>query len=188
LIPRFDFGPFPVLESERLMLRRIIPADADDILRFKGDYAVTRYNGGQAYTDRQQALDLIDRLDAGYAERRSLAWGITLKPTDTVIGLVGFKSWHRSDYRADIGYDLAQAYWGRGLMPEAARAVLDFGFSEMALNRVEADANTANLASIRVLQKLGFRSEGVRPQQYYEDGAFHDLALFGLLRRDAFHA
>jgi ribosomal-protein-alanine N-acetyltransferase len=183
LIPSFNFGPFPLLESERLILRRLTRADADDVMRFKGDYAVTRYNGGQPYADRTQALDLIDRLDTGYAERRSIAWGITLKPDDVVIGITGYKYWNRIDYRAAIGYDLAQTYWGRGLMPEAVRAILAFGFEQMALNRVEADADVANLASIRVLQKVGFQSEGFQMEQYYEDGAFHDIALFGLLRR-----
>ncbi len=184
LPPSFDFSRFPQLESERLRLRQLVRADAEDVLRFKGNYAVTRYNGGQPYTERTQALALIERLNSGYDDKRSVVWGIALKPADAIIGLLGYKSWIRADYRAAIGYDLAQAYWGRGLMPEAVRAILDFGFAQMALNRVEADVNAANRASIRVLQKVGFTCEGLQPEQYYEDGAFHDIALFGLLRRN----
>jgi ribosomal-protein-alanine N-acetyltransferase len=184
LIPRFDFGPFPVLESERLILRQLVPADADAIMAIKGDVAVTRYNGGEPYTDRQQALDLIERVRTGYTSRKWLRWGLTLRPDDAVIGMIGFNHWNRADFRADVGYDLTQAYWGRGLMPEALRAVLAFGFAEMALNRVEAEADVANLASIRVLQKLGFQNEGFQLEKYYNDDTFQDIALFGLLRRN----
>ncbi len=184
LTPSFDFTTFPRLESERLILGRIVRSDADDVLRIKGDYAVTRYNGGQPYTERAQAIGLIERLDLGYDDKRAVAWGIALRNVGKVIGIVGYKSWIRPDYRAAIGYDLAQAYWGQGIMPEAVHTILGFGFAQMALNRVEADANIANRASIRVLQKVGFKSEGFQSEQYYEDGAFHDIALFGLLRRD----
>lgn len=184
LSPSFDFTTFPQLESERLRLRRLVRSDADDVLRIKGDYAVTRYNGGQPYTERSQAIDLIEKHNGRYEDKRSIVWGITLRDEGKVIGILGYKSWIRADYRAAIGYDLAQAYWGRGIMPEAVHTILAFGFAQMALNRVEADANIANLASIRVLQKVGFKSEGVQTEQYYEDGAFHDIALFGLLRRD----
>jgi ribosomal-protein-alanine N-acetyltransferase len=180
----FDFGRFPELESERLFLRELVPSDADAVLRIRGDYAVTRYNGGLPYSNRQQALSLIESIADDYADRKSIRWGITLKPDDWVIGMVGYNYWIRADYRASIGYDLARAYWGRGIMPEAVRAMLDFGFARMALNRVEADASAANRASIRVLQKLGFQSEGVQNEQYYEESGFHDLALFALLRRD----
>ncbi len=180
----FDFGRFPELESERLLLRELIPSDADAVLRIRGDYAVTRYNGGLPYSNRQQALSLIECIADDYAAKKSIRWGITLKPYPEVIGMIGYNYWIRADFRASIGYDLARAYWGRGLMPEAVRAILDFGFACMALNRVEADASAANHASIRVLQKVGFQTEGQQHEQYYEESGFHDLALFALLRRD----
>ena len=180
----FDFGKFPVLESERLRLRELIPSDADAVLRIRGDYAVTRYNGGLPYTNRQQALSLIESIADDYADKKSVRWGITLKPSNMVIGMVGYNYWIRADYRASIGYDLARAYWGRGIMPEAVRTILDFGFARMALNRIEADASAVNLASIRVLEKVGFKGEGLQSEQYYEESCFHDLALFALLRKD----
>ncbi|NIW38715.1 MAG: GNAT family N-acetyltransferase, partial [Gemmatimonadetes bacterium] len=86
--------------------------------------------------------------------------------------------------QAEIGYDLAHRHWGRGLMTEALRPMLRFGFEEMDLHRIEAGVTVGNEASARVLEKLGFREEGLLRRGGYWKGAYHDLRGFGLLRRD----
>ena len=181
----FDFGDFPVLESERLRLRQLLPSDAPSVFRIRGDYEVTKYNGGLPYRTEEQAGSLIDAIASSYHDKRSVRWGITLKsdPRSTVIGMVGYNYWIRTDFRASIGYDLARAYWGQGIMPEAVRAILEFGFTHMDLNRIEADASSQNVNSIRVLEKIGFKREGIQQEQYFEEGEFYDLVLFCLLRK-----
>lgn len=171
------------LESQRLLLREIIDSDADAIMTIRGDYEVTRHNIGAAYTDIGQAQALIAGIRedvAGGVPR----WGITLKPEITLIGMVGFNAWHRTDRRASIGFDLARAHWGKGIMHEALRLVIAFGFEVMLLNRFEADTSEHNAASQGLLRKLGFQNEGLLREQFYEDGRFHDLMLWGLLRRE----
>lgn len=182
----FDFGEFPVLESKRLLLREITVADAEAVFRIRGDYQVTKYNGGLPYRSVDQAEALIEGIAAAYRDKRSIRWGITLRedPLHTVIGMVGYNYWVRQDYRASIGYDLARDYWGQGIMPEAVRAILEFGFEHMALNRIEADASIDNTKSHRVLEKVGFQREGIQQEQYYEEGEFYDLVLFSLLRKN----
>lgn len=182
----FDFGEFPVLESKRLLLREITVADAEAVFRIRGDYQVTKYNGGLPYRSVDQAEALIEGIAAAYRDKRSIRWGITLRedPLHTVIGMVGYNYWVRQDYRASIGYDLARDYWGQGIMPEAVRAILEFGFKHMALNRIEADASIDNTKSHRVLEKVGFQREGIQQEQYYEEGEFYDLVLFSLLRKN----
>jgi ribosomal-protein-alanine N-acetyltransferase len=142
------------------------------------------YNTGLAYDRIDQARDLIQAIHAGYVDGAELRWGITLKDSPTVIGMCGFNYWVRHDQRASIGYDLARAYWGQGLMTEAVRAMVDFGFGYMNLNRIEADADGRNPASARVLHKVGFHDEGVQREQFFENGRFYDLHLFALLRRE----
>src|SRR5690606_8869895 len=117
----------------------------------------TKYNGGLPYRSVDQAEALIEGIAAAYRDKRSIRWGITLRedPLHTVIGMVGYNYWVRQDYRASIGYDLARDYWGQGIMPEAVRAILEFGFEHMALNRIEADASIDNTKSHRVLEKVG---------------------------------
>lgn len=181
---RFNFGPFPILESPRLILRDLVPEDAPAVFRIRSDYQVTRYNTGLAYDRLDQADDLIIAIQNGYRDGIELRWGITLKGDNTVIGMCGFNYWVRHDHRASVGYDLARSYWGQGIMTEAVRAVVDFGFASMDLNRIEADADSRNPASARVLEKVGFRREGVQREQFYENGGYYDLLLFSLLRRD----
>lgn len=180
----FDFSQFPTLETARLHLREIIAADDEAVFAIRGDYEVTKYNIGVAYSDISQAQNLIEAMTRLYHEQQELRWGITLKNEDTVIGICGFNYWHRSDKRASIGFDLNRHFWKRGIMREALYAVLNFGFKEMQLNRIEADASAENRASIKLLESLNFRQEGIQREQYFEEGRFFDLVLFGLLRRE----
>jgi ribosomal-protein-alanine N-acetyltransferase len=180
----FQFRNFPTLETQRLILREIQQSDAEAVFRIRGDYQVTRYNTGMAYTQIDQARALIDNIRQAYHNESEIRWGITLKGNDTVIGMVGYNYWSRKDSRASVGYDLARAYWGRGIMTEALCEVVRFGFKRMALNRIEADADARNIGSHRVLEKVGFKREGVLREQFYEEGAFHDLVLFSLLRKE----
>ncbi len=180
----FDFGIFPKLSTPRLNLRELTLDDAQDIFRIRSDYEVTRYNSGIAYDRIDQARDLIQAIRSAYADGAELRWGITFKNDPRVIGMCGFNYWVRHDRRASIGYDLAREFWGQGLMTEAVRAVVEFGFANMNLNRIEADADGRNPASARVLHKVGFHDEGVQREQFYENGSFYDLHLFALLRRD----
>lgn len=178
----FNFGIFPILETARLRLREIVPADVDAIFAIRGDYEVTKYNTGAAYTDMQQASDLIIGIADEYQQQVAVRWGITLKPDDTVIGMCGYNYWHQGDHRASIGFDLNRAYWRQGIMAEAVRCILHFGFMQMRLNRIEADCSAENVASAALIQKLGFQPEGRQRQQYFEAGVYYDLLLFALLR------
>jgi ribosomal-protein-alanine N-acetyltransferase len=180
----FDFETFPTLETPRLILREMTINDAEAVFRIRSDYQVTIYNTGEPYTRIDQALSLIEGVREGFQAGLELRWGVTLKPSPTVIGMCGYNYWMRDHFRASIGYDMARAYWGKGLMPEALHAILHFGFRRMALNRVEADVLAENAASIRVLEKLGFLREGTLRERDFERGAFRDLLLYGLLRRD----
>jgi [ribosomal protein S5]-alanine N-acetyltransferase len=174
---------FPTLHTHRLTLREIVAGDAAAIMIIRGDYEVTRHNIGAAYTDIAQAHGLIDGIAedvAGGVPR----WAIALRDDDTLIGMVGYNTWDRHDQRASVGFDLARAHWGGGIMSEALRCVIAYGFDEMRLNKIEADTSEHNVASMALLRKLGFREEGRQREQFYEDERFHDLVLWGLLKRE----
>jgi ribosomal-protein-alanine N-acetyltransferase len=96
--------------------------------------------------------------------------------------LFGFQNWDRYHRRAELGYDLARDLWGQGLASEALTAVIRFGFSDMQLNRIEAQTIADNESSTRLLRRLGFVLEGTRRSySWEEDGTFHDGAIYGLL-------
>lgn len=182
---QFNFEAFPILKTDRLILRQLTLNDAKAVFAIRSDFAVTRLNIGSAYTSIEQARSLIESILDNYQRHSELRWGITLKNgDDTVIGMCGYNYWAQRDFRGSVGYDLARVYWRQGIMTEAVREVVKFGFEHMALNRIEADASIENEASIRLLKRLGFQHEGIEREQYFEGGEFHDLELFSLLKRD----
>lgn len=180
------FDAFPEIETERLNLRQLVPEDAEAILRIFGDPEVTRYYDLDTYDSVDQALDLIDFFAESFEVERSIRWGIARKDDDIVIGTCGFV-WLR-EHRGEIGYDLARSEWRQGIMYEALDAILDFGFDQLGLNRIEALVMTDNAASAALLHSLGFTQEGLLRQHDFFKGAFHDMRLFSILRSDFYAA
>jgi ribosomal-protein-alanine N-acetyltransferase len=182
--PPFAFEAFPVLTTARLVLRDLRPEDAPDVFRFRSD-AEEQYFNSEPLRAPAEALALIEELRADYAARRGIQWAVTLAGEGRVVGLMGFNAWERGHRRADLGYDLARPLWGRGYGREAVAAIVRFGFERMALNRIEAFTIADNVRSVRLLERLGFRREGLRRELTLEaDGRFHDGTIYGLLRRE----
>ncbi|WP_374536717.1 GNAT family N-acetyltransferase [Chitinimonas taiwanensis] len=173
---------FPVLLTERLCLREIVPADAAAVFAIQSDPQVMRWFGADPMHEPQQALQLID-IFASW--RRMPApgtrWGIARQSDGKLIGSAGLFKWNPSWRNCTLGYELATEAWGQGLMREALTAVLDYGFAEMDLHRVQAEIHPDNAASIRLVEKLGFRYEGCHRDQGYWAGQFHNLHCYSLL-------
>ncbi len=180
----FDYKTYPNLETPHLILREITLDDAPRILAIRGDVRVTRSNTVYNLNDLDEAVDLIDRTRLAYEDRRRIDWGIVLKdaPHVGLVGRIGYNYWLREDERGSIGYDVAFDYWGRGIATEAVRAVINFGFREMLLAKIDADAFIDNIASQRVLLKAGFRRLGT--EREWEFGVLRELVLFTLKQRD----
>ncbi|MFI7666935.1 GNAT family N-acetyltransferase [Nocardia sp. NPDC049526] len=176
----FDFSAFPVLETERLVLREWHPADASDIFVFRSDPIAQRYNSSP-HRDVSDAQALINTLRTAYAAEEQIQWAITRRD-NRPIGLFGFNSWQRFHRRAEIGYDLARPHWGQGIATEALTAILRFGFDHMHLHRIQAHTIATNEPSIRLLTRLGFHRDAVlREYSLEDDGHFHDSTIWSLL-------
>ena len=106
------------------------------------------------------------------------------KADNKLIGTYGFLNWFPKHARAELAYALARKYWGRNYTTEAARGVVDFGFRIMQLHRIEARCRIENVASARVMEKLGMKFEGVLRGYLFIKGAHHDFKLYSILRRE----
>jgi ribosomal-protein-alanine N-acetyltransferase len=176
------FATFPEIETERLLLRELLPSDAPALFRIFADPRVTQFYDLTTFTDLRQAGELIDFFDESFELERSIRWGITRLEDDALIGTCGFV-WLRT-HRGEIGYELHPDFWGQGYMHEALDAILDFGFTELQLNRIEALVMVENAPSAQRLRDLGFQEEGVLRQHDYFKGSFHDMRLFAILAGD----
>ena len=172
---------FPVLVTERLILRDFRRSDAADVLVFRGDPIVQKYDDPIIHTEAE-ALSFIEELHSEYSNQEGISWAVTLKTQDIVIGSFGLHHWNQYHCRAEAGYGLARAYWGQGIGSEALGAIVAFGFDQMNLNRIYARTIADNHESVRLLTRFGFQLEGVQRQHSWEDdGRFHDSAIYGLL-------
>lgn len=182
-MPTFYFSEFPMLETDRLVLRQMRLDDAEDVLVYRGDAHVQRFNSEPLKTV-EQARDFIAKGIAGFYQKKSLYWGVTIRGEDIVIGGFGFNWWDAYHRRAEVGYDLARAHWGHGYATEALTTICRFGFDRMDLNRIETETLLDNTESVHLLKRLGFHHEGTRRAYSWEyiDNAFHDGGVFGLLK------
>ena len=180
----FDFDVFPVIETPRLILREMVPQDAEAVHYIFSDAEVMQYYDMPAFTGIEEAEAMITRQRQRFEQKERFRWGIALRSNNRIIGTGGYVDWNKHWYCGELGYDLARAYWRQGIMSEAVLAMIDFGFTSMELNRIEAEVMPENTASAQLLRKLGFQQEGVRREYGFWGGMFHDLALFALLRRE----
>lgn len=182
--PSFDFTSFPVLTTERLILREFRPSDAADVLTFRGDPTVQKYDDPVIHT-KAEALTFIDELHEEYLAQKGISWAVTRINQDVVLGAFSLHHWDQYHRRAEAGYGLACAYWGQGIGSEALWAIVRFGFEQMNLNRIYARTIADNHESVRLLERLGFQREGTfRKHSWEDDGTFHDSAMYGFLREE----
>jgi len=179
------FETFPTLDTKRLILRRIYPADAGALFAVLRDEQVTEYYDDDAFTEVSQASDQIEAWERAYQNRSAVRWGITQKDGGQLIGTCGYYGFHSWYLRAAIGYELSREYWRQGIMTEAVSALIEYGIDELGLNRIQALVMPGNTASIRLLEKLGFQNEGLlKEYEKWGSKGLVDLDMFALLRAD----
>jgi len=179
---------FPVLETERLVLREFRDADARAVLEIYRQPLVTRYHTIETMHTLEPARKLIRTRQRLFAREEGIRWAIALrKRAGVVIGSCGCYNLHKPLRSMEIGYELHPDHWRQGIMSEALAAMLDFCYSAgffYPLNRTQALTNLGNEASQGLLEKLGFREEGILRAYGYWKGQFHDVRSFSLLRVD----
>ncbi|HVU12940.1 MAG TPA: GNAT family protein [Phototrophicaceae bacterium] len=176
------FMHFPELTTARLRLRELRPSDAEALFAIKSDFEVTRHYSSEPHQSVNDSLTWIENRLVNYQKHDSLVWAVTLKDEDRLIGDCLFWHFDFASGCTEIGYELHPAYVRQGMMTEAASAVIAFGFEQLDLHRIEADASLENAASNRLLRKLGFTLEGTLRERHFFRGHYHDECYYGLLR------
>lgn len=175
---------FQTVETERLILRHLMREDTDFVFQHFGNPRVTQYLLDEPpVTEYSQAEEIVEFYTEPNGKTHN-RWILIRKSDQQPVGTVGYHKWVKRYFRGEIGYDLSPDYWGQGYMSEALHAVLSHGFELMGLNRIDALVYIQNKRSIQLLQKLGFKQEGLLRDYFYLDGKFYDHYIFALLNKD----
>jgi len=159
MVQTTSLSPPEEIATKRLILRRPRLSDADDIFdSYAADPEVTRYVTWSPYKDRSEVAPFLRSRLARWDSGEEFSWVITRPPDDCVIGMIACRV---REYAADIGYVMSRNYWNRGYTTEAANAVIGWASNLGFVYRVWAVCDVENIASSRVLEKIGMQREGI---------------------------
>lgn len=179
---------FPHLKTNRLELREITLDDNKAIFDIFSNSEVVKYYDLEPLYNLKQADRLIAFFQKRFADDAGIRWGIYFKGQKKCVGTCGYNTWNKAMHSTVIGYDLNRDYWGQGIITEALFSIVSCVFSENSpfdtINRIQADTIPGNIASEKVLLKLGFKQEGLRRQSGFWKNQYHDLNCFGLLKQE----
>jgi len=174
------------LETERLILRKLRVSDAEQMYKnWASDNEVAKYMSWLPHADIEVTKSVLADWESKSENSDYYHWGIVLKDTGELIGTGGVIGIDENRQKADLGYSMSRAYWGKGIMSEAVSAMIMHLFNTVGVNRIFSYHDTKNVASGRVMQKCGMIFEGIQRQSGFDTRrGFYDLAFYAILKDD----
>jgi ribosomal-protein-alanine N-acetyltransferase len=176
--------PTPTLHTARLRLRPFHDGDANNLFALHSSASVLRYWDAPPWREPERAERFISGCREMAEEGTGARLAVDRVSDSAFIGWCSLNRWNPEYRSASLGYCFDDAAWGHGYGTEAARALLRWAFDVLDLNRVQAETDTRNAASARVLEKLGFMREGTLREDCIVNGEVSDSSVYGLLRRE----
>ncbi|MEK9196669.1 GNAT family protein [Lysinibacillus halotolerans] len=178
------YSDLPILETERLILRKITLDDLEEMFHYCSNDEVTKYLVWDTHKTIEDTKAFIDFSLKRYKAHQLSPWGIVDKENKKFIGTIDFITWDTKHKTAEIGYALSHEHWGKGMMTEAAKQVISFGFEHMDLTRIQARCFVENFGSERVMQKSGMTFEGILRKSMFVKGEHKDLKIYSILKEE----
>lgn len=169
----------PTLETPRLSLRKLSLADADDLFQVFSDEKTTKYVPREKHVDKMLTINHLESLIKRMDEGISFVWSVVDKIDNRVIGTVNL--YFKQDRAASIGAVINSERWGKGIATEALKEIIDFGFDKMKLIRIEGKCESNNIASEKMLKKLGMTYEGTLRKEVIIKGIPRDAKVYSVL-------
>ena len=173
------------LETARLLLRDFKLADWPAVMAYQNDQRYLRYYHWK-YRSSVEVREFVQAFISWQRQRPRRKYQLVamLKQSGELIGNCGIRGSDENTFAGQLGYEVAPDYWGKGYATEAARAVLDFGFTKLKLERISAECVLENQRSCRVLEKLGMQQEGHLRHNEWMKGRWWDTLVYGVLRQE----
>lgn len=179
---QFNFDPFPILETENLLLRKISTNDVSEVFDIRSNPETMKYIPRPVAKTLDDALNFINECNKSIDNKELINWAITKKTDNKLIGMIGFFRMQPENFRGEVGYILNPNSHGKGIMKEALDEVVKFGFENMQFHSIEAVIDPRNIASEKLLQKKGFIKEAHFRENFFYDGEFQDTVIYSLLK------
>jgi ribosomal-protein-alanine N-acetyltransferase len=175
---------FPTIEIDKnYILREITQNDVEDFFSYYSNPEVSQYVLSSIPQNTEEAKYELQYWINVKESNNGIYFAIAQKDSNRLIGTIGLTDYNRYHNRAEISYDLAKEFWNKGIISGAISKVIDYGFREMGLNRIEAQCLVYNIASHKVLEKNNFQKEGVLRQYRKNKDKYHDVVLLSILRQ-----
>ncbi len=184
LLYRKLFSSLPVLQTERLVLRRMTQSDLLDVNEYASDETVSRYLRWTPHLNLHETKGYIEFMQKRYRKGLHAEWAVALADTDKVIGTCGFSAVDLQNETCELGYVLSTAYHNQGYMTEAFCAVLKVAFDSLQAHRVTLQILQGNEASVRFAERNGFRLEGVLQKALLIKGEYRTVLQYAMLREE----
>ncbi|AZB44343.1 N-acetyltransferase [Bacillus sp. FJAT-42376] len=171
-------------EGTKIRLRELEEKDAESLYPIWSDPEVVRYLNMEAAAAITEVRSMIYILRSLAGKKKAYRWSIISLKTNEILGTCGFNEWDEENARGEIGYELGRKHWGHGYMQEALVLLLDYAFTSMGANRIEAKVVPQNTVSLLLLEKLHFRYEGLLRKYELMNGQYEDVRLLSLLSEE----
>ncbi|WP_102692578.1 GNAT family N-acetyltransferase [Rummeliibacillus pycnus] len=180
------FEVFPQLESENLILRKIEEEHLQEVFTIYNNKNVFDFCGIIPKHNIQTVRKMIGHFERDYHKKRKIKWGIFKKNTNNhLVGIIECMDFNQKVNMVTIGYYLAEEYWGKGIASESVRTIVRFLFEKANINRIQAEVMPANEISKKVLQKNGFKKEGlIRQATLWPGKGIIDIEIYSILNED----
>lgn len=176
----------PNIETKRLLIRKLEPTDLQDLYECSSDPEISKFTLWDSHKTIADSKDFLTKCIKQYSLGQAPVFGIELKEAKKIIGTIGFGSIDFQSKRAEFGYALHVGYWNQNITSEASLAILQFGFRTLELERIFATCFTTNIASYRVMEKVGMTYEGILRSYHSKNGERIDARIYAITRDDWF--
>lgn len=173
---------FQNIKTDRLIIRRLRLTDAEDIYEFTSKKATSEFLTWYPHKSIERTKNFIKSIVDKYNKNEVTQWAIELIENQKIIGVAGFIAYYPEHLKGEIAFVLSSDYWDKGYMTEALKKIIEYGYNEMGLKRIEAKCEIDNFASERVMQKIGMRLEGCFYKYLMRKGKFRDYKFYAITK------
>lgn len=172
--------PFPILQTKRLILRKMKLSDEPELYDMLADIDSRKYIDQPPYDNINEIIEYINLRNEGVEKNEWVYWAITLKEEDKLIGTICLWDFSNDFNKAEIGYELKAKYQGKGIMSEALQSVIRYAFKFLRINQLEAFTHSENKESIKLLEKNNFQKQRIFKEEYNSKKGAYEMVVYSL--------